>query len=301
MSSELRVALRGPTAELGVVAAADVARLLLGVERAVARAAAGLAGRQPGLTGRRGSAIEASTRLRFRAVEAGSVAAVLDVPDATSVDQGLPLTDPTLGVLAAGRTLDVLDGNGESVDVAAALSQLAEELGIGFRHEELIFTFASNGTEPRRARLDGHSRRRLRELVERHRSFQDDQVLSGVLVEADFERRTARLRTVPGDAVLVAFDQDLDDSVQEALRHPAELEGRVLYDGSTGQVRSVDLHRLVAGEQLILGVDPAEFWGEAPVSTLRTPSGDEALSSAQALNISASEEEVDTFLEALGT
>lgn len=41
MTTALRVVLQGPEAELGSVAAADVARLLLGVERAVARAAAG--------------------------------------------------------------------------------------------------------------------------------------------------------------------------------------------------------------------------------------------------------------------
>jgi len=72
-STVLSVRLTGDDAQLGRVAAGDVARMLLGIERAVARAAGHVIGRQVKPTGRRGRAIEETTRFRLLSIERGSI------------------------------------------------------------------------------------------------------------------------------------------------------------------------------------------------------------------------------------
>lgn len=58
----LQLVLEGGLARLGEVPALDVARLIEGSIRAIARAAEMIAGREPGQVGRRGSATENATR-----------------------------------------------------------------------------------------------------------------------------------------------------------------------------------------------------------------------------------------------
>jgi len=79
--SELRVELAGEEAKLGEVPAADVARLILGVERAMARAASVVLGRPKTTTGRYDDVIERAVRLKLRVVVEGSVDAVMEVSD----------------------------------------------------------------------------------------------------------------------------------------------------------------------------------------------------------------------------
>jgi len=76
-STVLRVRLTGDDAQLGRVAAGDVARMLLGV----ARAAGHVIGRQVKPTGRRGRAIEDTTRFRLLSIERGSIVGVLELPE----------------------------------------------------------------------------------------------------------------------------------------------------------------------------------------------------------------------------
>jgi hypothetical protein len=78
--------------------------MLLGVERAVARAAGHVIGRQVKPTGRRGRAIEETTRFRLRSIERGSIVGVLELPEEAANDA------PSLGPLALGSALATAGG-----------------------------------------------------------------------------------------------------------------------------------------------------------------------------------------------
>jgi len=83
MDRIIRAALEGDEAEPGRVAAADVARLVLGLQTTLRRAAFSILGRFPrAITGGRyEAAIEDATRLKFVAVEPGSFVSVLALPE----------------------------------------------------------------------------------------------------------------------------------------------------------------------------------------------------------------------------
>jgi hypothetical protein len=83
----VRVRLVGGQAELGLVAASDVAKLLLGIERAVRLAASGL-GRSP-TPGRWIGLIEQVASFRLVGVERGSVVGVLELPELDVSDETL--------------------------------------------------------------------------------------------------------------------------------------------------------------------------------------------------------------------
>ena len=299
MTTALRVVLQGPEAELGSVAAADVARLLLGVERAVARAAAGRTGRPAGRTGRRGATVEAATRLVFKAVEAGSVVAVLGLPAPASSDQGLPLDDESLGEFAVLTTMAVLAGEGHDAAVAGALVQLADELGVGTRHDRLVFIADMDSTPRREAPLDIAARDRLRQASGAAR-VHDERPLPGILVEADFERSTARLRTPTGDGIAVTFTSEQADDIQQALRQQTEVEGRATYDAASDRLVSLELRRLVTAPQLPLYEESQEFWAHPSVEELarRRPAA-AASDSGLLRDDEASGPEIDAFLAAL--
>jgi hypothetical protein len=84
----VRVRLVGGQAELGLVAASDVAKLLLGIERAVRLAASGILGRSP-TPGRWIGLIEQVASFRLVGVERGSVVGVLELPELDVSDETL--------------------------------------------------------------------------------------------------------------------------------------------------------------------------------------------------------------------
>jgi len=191
--------LTGDDAQLGRVAAGDVARMLLGVERAVARAAGHVIGRQVKPTGRRGRAIEETTRFRLLSIERGSVVGVLDTLD---VDV------PSLGPLALESALATAAGSEtEQVDVAEAFVRLVDDVGVGSRFRSL--TLEEEGPAERRmVTLDSPARDRLFEIVSAAPNARDDSLV-GVLVEANFESNTARLRTTGGQRIAISFETKL--------------------------------------------------------------------------------------------
>ena len=82
--------------------------------------------------------------------------------------------------------------------VAKALLDLTDELHLGERYEAITFDSQRNG-HSRVVRIDGAVRHRLRVYVDSAPSISvRPDALVGVLVEADFEKRTARLRTNGG-------------------------------------------------------------------------------------------------------
>lgn len=263
---ELRATLRGVEAQLGRVRARDVARLIEGLETAVAAAAYAALGRpRRAGTGRHRAAVEAASRLLFRAVEAGSVVAVLALPMLAEDEEGA--LDIELDDLA-GAALDQLVVVGDlpsgrvDAGIARALADLGDSLGIGDRYDELL---VQSRRSNRVLRLDSASRARYRQLADSPLSQQPD-VLVGSLREADFDRRTARLRTAANETVVVSFPPDLDDDVHEALRSQAQFEGEVTYDPATAAAKRVHLRRISA--PLPLPFDSGAFWTSVSVEEL---------------------------------
>lgn len=296
----VRVRLTGDDAELGKITAIDVARLLQGFERAVARAAAGIAGRRPGQTGRRGKAVETATRFLLEGIEQGSVTAVLELPPVTERPDGLGVEDVALGDAALQETLDVLEYGVANPDVAEALAFMAEELDIGGRFKAVGVQLFDGGTPGRSSVLDRGKRQSLRQLADSRHSERPD-ALYGILFEANFEKRTAQLRLPTGQSVTVSFNDELADAVKEALRERAHVEGVVAYNVESAEALSIELRSVRRAEQQELGLIGGEFWRERSLEELAAEQGVEPLADPDELrDDEATDEEVAAFLEALG-
>jgi len=272
MSTVLRVRLTGDDAELGRVAAGDVARMLLGVERAVARAAGHVIGRQVKATGRRGRTIEETTRFRPLGIEKGSVVGVLELPEETTDAETLDIDTPSLGELALDSALATAAGEEiEQRDVAEAFVRLADEVGVGTRIAAL--TLEDDAPAGRKCvTLDRPARDRLFAVASAAPQSREDSLI-GALVEADFENDTARLRTAGGQRIGVHFEPELADDIQDGLRRQAEFIGEVSYDPNTTEAHSVSLRRIVHDEQLTIGLDPGSFWASPTINELAAEQG----------------------------
>lgn len=239
---ELRATLRGQTA----LAAAAYATL--GTPRRSS-------------TGRHPAAVEAAARLRFQGVQEGSVVAVLGLPVLTDNAGALELGVDDLARAAFDRLSASFTAPDEEVDlgVARALAELAESLGIGERHEELVLD------SPRLVdvlHLDVTGRTRMRMLADAPAAQRSD-VLVGSLREADFDKHTARLQTASGEVVVVAFPAGLEDQIYDALRRPAQVEGIVTVDPMTSTAKRVEVRSISTPE--MLPFDPEAFWQDTEV------------------------------------
>lgn len=258
--SELRVRLDGPAAHLGEIPAADVGRLLIGIERAVARAAEIRLRRLKKRGGRREAAVEAAARIRLIAVKDGSVTPVLDVPSELPSDETLSFEVAHLSEDAVEILMDELQNEVQSRKyVARSLAELSRELGIGDRYESLTLDFKRSGAR-RKAVIDSGVRERLERNAGLAEPTESENIVTGTLMEADFEKHTARLRRPEGDSVTVKFPPNLEDEVQSALREQASLEGTVSYDPDEMSARSIKLRTIERPRQLVTGLDPHAFW-----------------------------------------
>ncbi|MGH2707118.1 MAG: hypothetical protein ACRDJK_02350, partial [Actinomycetota bacterium] len=212
MARELRVGLEGPDAVLGKVPAGDVANLILGIERAIARAAAILIGRSA--RGRRGLAPERAARLRLLALETGSIVPVLELPDVFADEGTLELADvEELPELATRQMLrSARAETGAYGSVTAALAELMKDLEIGDRYQTLWLQFGHEDSE--RVVVDRERREQLQLIAEREPLPSEEGTVVGTLVEADFEKNSARLRTPNGKKVDVTFDSQMADKIQ---------------------------------------------------------------------------------------
>lgn len=291
----VRMGFEGPDAELGRIPAGDVARFLLGLERAMAVSSLALLGREVRQGGRRGRAVEQAIRLRLDAIEAGSVVSVLSLPEEEESSGPLDLDVATLAEQAVDKTIRTVTGDDQEPAVARALVDLSDSLGIGERYEALWVE-----REGQRGRIDEDRHQQLRELSRTPpREDRDDRVV-GTLVEADFEKETARLRVPDGRAVVVQFDETLADEIQQALREPAEFEGRVAYDPKTAVATSVELQTITRADQLIIGFSRGDFWHTPTIEDLRREKQVEPVEDLRELrDEDASDEEVDAFMAAI--
>ncbi len=299
MKARLRVRLEGPSAEFGEVAATDFARLLLGTQSAIQRAAGHVIGRQNRETGRPGKVIEDSTRLRLVAIESGSIVAVLDSPRRPTDPHTLELTDPALGELAIETALQTAAGGPDAhPDVADALVRMADEIGLGRRYDAITFE-RERADSLTRVRIDPAHRDALRAVAQRPPTARDDSLV-GVLVEADFENLSARLRGPAGVKTSVSFSPDLADDIYEALRASARLRGEVRYDAKTSEARSIELTKIERGDQLTIGLEPGDFWLHPSLAELVQQAGIAPVTDVASLHDDeASDDEVDRLMAAL--
>jgi len=304
MARIIRAKLEGPDARLGDVPALDVARLIIGLERALARAAYVALGTSRGpQSGRHRAAIERASRLRFVGVESGSVIELLALPEfGAPAEDELPLSVADLGDRAFDEVVRAIGSRADDVDaeLAAAIAQLGDELGVGERNNYLSLAEAGPDAraEPERSvRLDHSVRQRMRTIAERPQRSQDD-TLVGTLVEADFERRTARLQQPVGGAVVVTFPEEMADAIYEALRQPAQLQGHVSFDPKTTTAREIQLRHVTRADQLAL--DGQAFFSQRTVPDLATEQGVGAVADPAALSDpELSDEERAAFLAPL--
>jgi hypothetical protein len=299
MGKELRVALEGPDAVLGRVPAADVAKLILGLESVIARAATLALGKTP-RGGRRMAAVERSVRLRLVGLEQSSIIPVLELPDVATAPDELPLAGgQQLSDIAIKQMLRSARGDrGAHPALIRAFAKLTDDLAIGDRYDSMWVEV--EGRQPDRVIIDKARRKELRSRANRKQSLPVGGVVVGTLVEADFEHHTARLRTPAGQRVEVVFDPDLADAIQMALRNPAELVGDVMFDPDTSFAKSIVLREITAAEQMRIGVDSRAFWQSPSVSELQRQQGISQVTDIERLkDRDASDEEVDAFFSAL--
>jgi len=303
-SPVLRVHVEGDAAALGRVPAADVAELLRSVERAVARAASVVVGRPSRSPGRREQAVSAASHLILRAVESGSIEAVLELPRvAEGIDRqgNLDFRVAQLGEVAVTQLAAVVSGDIDGHPyVVEALSQMADSLQVGVRYDAITLELRDSHVSPVRASIDAVVRKRLSERVTEDKMAAREGMVVGTLVEADFEACTARLRGAMGQAVIVSFDPTMADAIQEALREPTTMEGWLTYDPGTQEARSITIRTVRLADQLLLGVDARGFWRRRGFAELQQEQGVTGVFDIDALyDSTTSEEELDAYEAAL--
>lgn len=299
MSGVLRVRLSGGDARLGAVPASDVAKLLLGVEAAVARATGDVLGRRVKSTGRWESAIAASVRFRLVSIEEGSVVSVLELPDGEMDPDSFDFDGSTLGEMGLVAALKTATGDAADADVAAAFVKMVDQIGVGTRYDAVTFD-AQVPEAPAEVTLDVPARERLKNVAAKTPPDLRPDTLVGVLVEADFEKFSARLRAPDGRSVAVNFDEDLADDIQEVLRSPAELVGEIGHDPETSRAVKVELRAITRAEQLAMHLEPGEFWEDVTIGDLRLQHGIEPVNADVELgDPELTAEEADAFVAAV--
>jgi hypothetical protein len=294
-----QVRLVGKEARLGEVAAVDVARLIFGVQRAVARAAGAAIGRRPKPTGRWETTLEGATKLRLVRIKRGSVTLELEPPHAHPAVDELVLDAESLGDIGWSKAVAAInDAESADPDITSRLLGLADDLNVGVRFDAIEFRTDGNPV----GRIDRVQREHLRRVLrDKTLSHTPSDGVTGVLFEADFERHTAKVRTQAGGVVEVIFDDDQADAIKEALREASEFEGDVTFDAVTASVRSVRLRRITRFEQLLLGDDGARaFWEQISFDELARRQGTATVESFDKLkDTSLRDEDYEAFIEAL--
>jgi hypothetical protein len=258
---------------------------------------------QPKLTtGRFKEHIERAVRFRLRAIEHGSVVPVLELaPPPGSGEETLDLDDATLGESAVLLLLDAVDdGRSTHPVVLRGLLELADQLDIGGRYETIDFD-ARIGSGARHTCIDAGTRERLTiQVTAAERQAARPDAVGGTLVEADFERRTARLRTSTDVAVHVEFSPEFEDEIQAALRHPATMRGDVTYDPLTHVAKRVTVRNVERGAQMELIPDVDDFWSERSFADLANEQGaGEPVDPESLYDPDATEDERGAFMAAI--
>lgn len=224
--------------------AADFAKLVLGLQAALRRAALVVLGRPRSVaTGRYIAVVELVTALLPVSMRAHTlVVALPDLPGEGGGldDLGLDVTAQDLGHRACLELAAAIADPGPRTDpaLARAVAQLADDLNVGGRTQRLVLDLPGAT-----ATVDAPIREHMHAVASR--ADQRPGVVHGRLVEADFERLHARLRLPDGEAIVVTFAEHLADDVQRALRMPNALAGDIAYHPHTGAVVRVDMREVI--------------------------------------------------------
>ena len=298
--AELRVTLLGDDASLGVIPAADVVRLLSGIEKAIGRAAEVRQGRTGRWAGRRDAERETATRLMLRALEPGSLTAVLDIPGGDAAGETLELADPSLGELAAADILRTLNEGDEHPRVAEALAEMADNLDIGRRRQKLEMEL-TGGDGHARFSIDATVAERLRRRAEQP-TVEEKSTIAGTMFAVNFESRTAQIRINPINAIrTVKFEDYLTEQVQEALLNLTEFTGIVTKDAGSETIRSLRLTDITPPQQLSLGIGNIDLWKSPTIEQLAAAQGvDLNAKYNRVIEVEEDDPEIDAFFKALG-
>jgi hypothetical protein len=240
-----------------------------------------------------------AARIRLTAIEEGSVRSVLELPEPPGLDGWAPDLQ-TLSEASLERLIDVVTGEMTAPpDVAAVFVTLSNELDLGTRYESIVFDH-TNGDGRRVAVLTPQVRDRLRDqaaapVVER------PDLLRGTLVEADFERSTARLKTPADDAVLVNFPPDLGDAIKDALRVLAEFAGEVVYDPTTNTATSIRLREVHQAQAIWPGLVSGDYREHMSLADLQARGVIRPIESPEQLRAPGSHtgDDLDAFFDAI--
>lgn len=296
--AELRITLVGEDASLGSIPAADVVSLLTGIEKAIARAAEVRQGRTGRQAGRRNAKREAATRLTLRALEPGSLTAVLDIPQQDRGQEPL-FAEPSLGELAAEDVMQAVNGGEAHPRVAEALAGMAASLGIGRRRQKLEMEL-SDGNRRTRSHIDAAVIERLRQKAEQP-TVEGETTITGTMFAVNFEAGTAQIRVNPINVIRgVKFENDLQEQVKEALLSQTEFSGTVTIDNESNTIRSLQLQDILPPKQLLLGLDKPDFWSSPTIEELAEAQGvDLRAEYNRMIEVDDDDPEIDAFFEAL--
>jgi hypothetical protein len=309
----LQVKLEGPHAHLGEVSLSDVANLMIGIQDAAAAGAAKVAGKR--LTvGRRGKVVENAARIRLVRLMEASVGVLVRPPsleeETTDLDEATEaMTTETgatidhgqsLGFRALQEVTKAARSRKPDAAIARALLQMQKNVGVGTRHDAIAFIEQPNTRNERVTRLDAAARDRMRGYLSSAAMTESDEVISGVVFEADFEANTARLRDPLNRAVDFEFPDDLAEPVKEALREQAELDAHVTLDPETQTARRVEVRHVFRGRQMQLEQVSEMFRRSADIATLIAEQHVQPIEDPSSLRLDLDDEEADGFLEALG-
>lgn len=299
--AELRITLLGEDASLGTIPAADVVCLLTGIEKAIARAAEVRQGRTGRQAGRRNAKREAATRLTLRALEPGSLTAVLDIPQQDRGQEPL-FAEPSLGELAAEDVMQAVNGGEAHPRVAEALAGMAASLGIGRRRQKLEMEL-SDGNRRTRSHIDAAVIERLRQKAEQP-TVEGETTITGTMFAVNFEAGTAQIRINPNNALRgVKFENHLQEQVKEALLSQTEFSGTVIRDAEDDTIISLDIQDITPPEQLSLGIGTNDYWSSPTIEEIAASQGIDLkthVNRVSAIEIEDDDPEIDAFFEALG-
>ncbi|MGH2596153.1 MAG: hypothetical protein ACRDH7_09340 [Actinomycetota bacterium] len=309
----LEVKLEGPHAHLGEVPLSDVANLMIGIQDAAAAGAAKVVGKRL-TTGRRGKLVENAARIRLVRLMEASVGVLVRPPsleeeasdldettEALTTDTGVQIDHgQSLGYRALSEVTKAVRSRKPDPAIARALLQMSKNVGVGVRHDAIAFIEDPDTPNQRVTRIDASNRDRLRGYLSSSAVEEADEVISGVVFEADFEANTARLRDPTNQAVDFEFPEELAERVKEALRERAELDAHVTLDPETQTARRVEVRQVFRGRQMELEQISESFRRSADVMTLVTEQGIQPIEDPSSLKLDLDDDETDGFLEALG-
>lgn len=228
---------------------------------------------------------------------------VLELPEVHATHgETLDIDVATLGEAAVGVLLDAVQGDAEPHPVVAkALLALADGMHVGDRYETVAFDARIRNQPRRQACVDGAVRAHLREYVDLGMGATSrPDAIAGTLVEADFEKRTARLHTPTQPSVQVDFPEDLDDDIYAALRHATTLHGEVAFDPATNTAKAVAVTAIEPGTQLLLSSGAEEYWAERSFEDLARQQGTgRPLDPETLYDADATDAERDAFMAAV--